>query len=274
VRLQKLLADAGIASRRASEELILGGHVTVNGQVVRELGSRADPDQDRITFDGKPIKARRKIYIAINKPRRVLCTRAPDERRETVLDLLPKEWSNVYPVGRLDYDSEGLLFLTNDGDFCLHLTHPRYGVRKKYLATVRGAVDSGIARELTRGVHDAGQLLRAEQARVLESSPTHSVVQLEMGEGRYREVRRMFEVLGSKVLQLRRVQIGPVKLGELKPGRWRILQPAEIRALTSGTPAESPRPPGRRRARAGSSMPARTIGPDRRRAFGRSPAEH
>src|SRR5437016_2400160 len=138
VRLQKFLADAGVASRRNGEQLILAGRVGVNGQVVRVLGTKIDPARDRVTVDGTAVKTRRKLHLALNKPRGYICSRHDPAKRRAVGDLLPKEWNNLYPVGRLDCDSEGLIFLTNDGEFCLRLTHPRYGTRKKYLVTVEG----------------------------------------------------------------------------------------------------------------------------------------
>ena len=131
VRLQKFLAEAGVASRRASEEIILAGGVAINGQIVKVLGTKVDPVHDRVTVDGTRVKIKRKLYVALNKPRGYLCSRRDPANRRAVGDLLPKEWTSLYPVGRLDYDSEGLLFLTNDGEFCLRLTHPRYGVPKK-----------------------------------------------------------------------------------------------------------------------------------------------
>ena len=140
VRLQKYLADAGVASRRAGEQIILAGRVAVNGETVAALGTRIDPDHDRVAVDGKPVRAKRKLYVALNKPPGLVCSRKDEHERPTIYGLLPKEWGHLHSVGRLDYPSEGLIFLTNDGEFSLHLTHPRYGVRKKYIATVEGRV--------------------------------------------------------------------------------------------------------------------------------------
>ena len=141
LRLQKFLADAGVASRRAGEQLITAGRVAVNGQKVQELGTKVDPARDHVTVDGRPVKAKRKIYLALNKPRGLICSRNDELQRPTIYELLPKEWGHLHSVGRLDFNSEGLLFLTNDGEFSLRLTHPRYGVRKNYLATVEGRVE-------------------------------------------------------------------------------------------------------------------------------------
>lgn len=231
VRLQKFLADAGIASRRAGEQLITAGRVSVNGEVIRQLGTRVDPLHDRVEVDGKPARAKRKLYIALHKPRGCVCSRKDQFDRPTIYELLPREWVNVQSVGRLDYDTEGLLFLTNDGEFSLHLTHPRYGVGKKYLATVEGRLEPEILAVLTRGVHYQGERLKAERARLVSASLTRSVVELDLTEGKNREVRRLFESQGRTVKRLQRVQIGKIKLGELKPGKWRTLTEPEIKSL-------------------------------------------
>jgi 23S rRNA pseudouridine2605 synthase len=139
VRLQKFLAEAGLASRRASEGIITSGRVTVNGAVVSELGVKVDPARDRVTVDGRPVKAKRKLYVALHKPPGYVCTRTDAQSRDKIGDLLPKEWTELFSVGRLDCQSEGLIFLTNDGDFCLKLTHPRYGIVRKYVARVDGS---------------------------------------------------------------------------------------------------------------------------------------
>lgn len=231
IRLQKFLADAGVASRRAAERLIVEGRVGVNGKTVTELGTKVDPVAARITVDGQQVRTRRKVYAALNKPVGFLCTRSDDLGRRTVFDLLPEDWTNLFPVGRLDRDSEGLLFLTNDGDFSLKLTHPRFGVHKKYQAVVRGKVGQAEVNRFTEGVEHDGEMLKAERAKVLSANNTHSIVELELAQGKNREVRRLFEVLGHEVEHLRRVQIGTIKLGELPPGKWRILTESEIKSL-------------------------------------------
>jgi 23S rRNA pseudouridine2605 synthase len=231
VRLQKFLAEAGVASRRAAEQIILDGRVAVNGRTARELGGKVDPACDRVTVDGTPTRAKRKLYVALNKPRGYVCSRRDELDRRTIGNLLPREWSNLYSVGRLDYESEGLIFLTNDGEFSLRLTHPRYGVRKKYVATVAGRLGPETADKLTRGIADAGELLKAERARVLSANNSNSVVELELAEGRNREVRRMFESQGLEVNRLVRTQIGKIKLGELPSGKWRTLTEPEIKSL-------------------------------------------
>ncbi len=233
IRLQKFLADAGIASRRASEEVIRAGRVSVNGNTVAELGAKVDPDHDRVAVDGKPVRARRKLYIALHKPKGLVCSRDDEFQRPTIYDLLPKEWRHLHSVGRLDFNSEGLIFLTNDGDFSLRLTHPRYGVRKKYLATVEGRLEPDILRRFLEGVWYQGEKFKAEKARLVSAAAAQSIVELELAEGKYREVRRLFESQGRSVKRLQRVQIGKIKLGELRPGKWRTLTEPEIKSLLS-----------------------------------------
>jgi|SRR3954468_2608689 23S rRNA pseudouridine2605 synthase len=235
VRLQKFLAEAGIASRRASEEIIEEGRVSVNGKTVTELGSKVDPGHDRVTVDGRAVKVKRKLYLAINKPPKFICSKGDPEKRNTVHDLLPREWEYLQSVGRLDYLSEGLIFYTNDGEFALRLTHPRYGVRKKYMVTVKGEVMPEHIRTFQKGVYDEGEVLRAEQGRIIKSNGSHSLVELTLTEGKNREVRRLFESQGLEIERLQRVQIGPVKLGQLPKGKWRTLTAPEIKSLMPRT---------------------------------------
>jgi pseudouridine synthase len=231
VRLQKFLAEAGLASRRVSEEIILAGRVEVNGATVSQLGVRVDPLHDRVKVDGQPIRLKRKLYVALNKPPKLVCSRKDELNRPTIYELLPKEWGHLHSVGRLDYNSEGLIFLTNDGELSLHLTHPRYGIRKKYLATIEGRLEEDMLREFTRGLWHEGEKLKAEKVRLVSASQSRSVVELELAEGKYREVRRLFESQGRTVKRLQRIQIGKIKLGELPPGKWRTLTEPEIKSL-------------------------------------------
>jgi len=232
IRLQKFLADAGVASRRAAEQFILDGRVTVNGQPVRLLGSKVDPVHDEVVVDDQPVRVKKKLYLALNKPVGCVCSHKDELNRPTIYGLLPKEWQTVSSVGRLDYNSEGLIFLTNDGQFALRLTHPRYGVRKKYIATVEGGeVTAEMLQKFTRGVFHSGEKLRAEKAHLVSASRARSVVELTLAEGKNREVRRLFESQGLSVKRLQRVQIGKIKLGELKPGKWRTLTETEIKTL-------------------------------------------
>ena len=220
-----------MASRRGGERFILEGRVAVNGQVVRQLGSKVDPGPDRVTVDGRPVRAQRKLYLALHKPRGCVCSRQDEFSRPSIYELLPREWNSVYSVGRLDYDTEGLIFLTNDGQFALRLTHPRYEVRKKYVVNVEGRVEAETLNRFTRGLVHEGEKLRAEKARLISSSLSRSTVELDLTEGKNREVRRLFESQGLTVKRLQRVQIGRIKLGELKPGKWRSLTEPEIKSL-------------------------------------------
>jgi pseudouridine synthase len=225
--LQKFLAEAGVASRRVAEQIILAGRVSVNGQVVRLLGTKVDPAHDTVSVDGSAVRVKRKIYVALHKPVNCVCSRKDESGRPTIYELLPKEWQNVQTVGRLDFNSEGLIFLTNDGEFALRLTHPRYGVHKKYLATFEGALEHQMLEKMVRGVFHGGERLKAQAARQV----LRNVVELELAEGKNREVRRLFEAQGLAVTRLQRTQIGKIKLGELKPGRWRALTETEIKTL-------------------------------------------
>jgi pseudouridine synthase len=235
VRLQKFLAEAGVASRRASEDYILTGRVTVNGQRVTQLGTKVDAAHDQIMVDGKLVRAKRKVYLALHKPAGCVCSRKDERGRHTIYELLPGEWANVQSVGRLDYDTEGLLLLTNDGELSLRLTHPRYGVKKVYQVHVTGRAEMDQIEAFTRGIHDEGELLRAQKARIHEATKGHTIIELELTEGKNREVRRMCAAVGLTVEQLVRIQVGKIKLGELRPGRWRTLTDTEIKTLLSQT---------------------------------------
>ena len=222
-----------MASRRASEQIILDGRIVVNGKTVRQLGTKVDPIHDAVAVDGKPVRVRRKLYVALHKPAGCVCSHADELGRPTIYDLLPKEWQMAHSVGRLDFNSEGLIFLTNDGQFALRLTHPRFGVRKKYVATIEGEVGGEMLKRFTQGIFHGGERLKALSARLVSGSRARSVVELELGEGKNREVRRLFESQGLLVKRLQRTQIGKIKLGELKPGRWRTLTETEIKTLLS-----------------------------------------
>ncbi|MGC8742940.1 MAG: pseudouridine synthase [Verrucomicrobiia bacterium] len=231
VRLQKFLADAGVASRRASEQLILEGRVSVNGRAVSVLGTKVDPQQDKVAVDGVVVKPKKKLYIALHKPRGYICTRRDPEQRKTIYDLIPAEWANLYNVGRLDRASEGLIFLTNDGEFCLRLTHPRYGITKTYIAQVTGRIEKPFLEKICKGVYHSGERLRALKAKLISANNTNSVVEVELNEGKNREVRRLFEAIGFRVNKLVRTKIGNINLGQLPAGKWRVLTESEIKSL-------------------------------------------
>jgi pseudouridine synthase len=250
-RLQKVLSQAGVASRRAAETLIAEGRVSVNGSVIREMGTKADPGVDDIRVDGRRIKAPQALrYILLHKPAGYVSTRADPQRRPTVLDLLQGVREYIYPVGRLDYDSEGLLLLTNDGDLAATLTHPRHGVERTYEAQVAGVPDAGALERLRKGIPlDGRRTLPAEVALLNRGrGDRHVVLVMTIREGRNRQVRRMCEAVGHPVRTLTRTRIGPLEDRRLRPGRWRELTPQEVRALkalASRPPADRPRPKAR-----------------------------
>lgn len=235
-RLQKLIAAAGVASRRHAEELIAAGKVTVNGEVIKELGTKADPDKDHIKVNGKLInpqlKSREKVYILLNKPKGYLTSVSDPEGRPLVLDLLPPAFARVHPVGRLDFNTEGLLLLTNDGEFTNYITAARNRVEKVYEVKVKGVPpESGIER-LRRGVvlEDGTRTARAKITKLNETQ-TNTWYEVLLHQGRNQQVRRMFEMIGHSVLKLRRVRIGFLRDDSLKTGQWRFLSPAEVRKL-------------------------------------------
>lgn len=231
VRLQKFLADAGVASRREAERLITDGKIAVNGRTVVLLGTKVNPTADTVAVEGKPVRSRRKIYVALHKPKGFLCTRRDPADRKVVADLLPGEWNHLFTVGRLDRDSEGLIFLTNDGEFSLRLTHPRYGITKKYRVITVGRVTPSEVAAFTRGVEHDGETLKAERVEIISANNSHSTVELELKQGKNHEVRRLFDSIGHPIEMLQRRQIGPIKLGQLPVGKWRVLTGSEVKSL-------------------------------------------
>ncbi|OCL27044.1 pseudouridine synthase [Orenia metallireducens] len=230
-RLQKVMARAGVASRRQSEKLIEQGKVKVNGNVVKELGFKVNPQQDEIEVNDKKIKKEKLVYILLNKPKECVTTVSDPKGRRTVVDLV-KVRERVYPVGRLDYDTEGLLLLTNDGEVAYALTHPSHQVSKKYLATVDGVPNDAKLKALERGVQlSDGWTAPAKAERVVEFN-NKSIVSLEIYEGRKHQVKRMLKSVGHPVLELKRIKMGPLSLDEdLKLGTYRFLNKNEIDEL-------------------------------------------
>ncbi|MGH2752585.1 MAG: pseudouridine synthase [Actinomycetota bacterium] len=230
-RIQKVLARAGVASRRAVEEMIVRGRIRVNGRRV-ELGRRIDSSKDVVEVDGSrvPLSAEL-VYYLVNKPAGVVTTARDHEGRETVIDLLDDVDARVYPVGRLDLDSEGAVLLTNDGDLALRLTHPRFGVHKTYLAEVEGSVKNKSLRLIAGGVQLEDGMTAPTRVRLIERATGGSLVEISLTEGRNRQVRRTLEAVGHPVRRLVRTAIGPLMLGRLKPATYRRLKPEEIREL-------------------------------------------
>lgn len=235
VRLQKFLAEAGIASRREGERLILAGRVEVNGRTATVLGTRVDPGRDRVRVDGRQVRAGgRRVYYLLNKPKGVITSASDPEGRPTVIDILQGVRERVYPVGRLDWGSEGLLILTNDGDLAYRLTHPANHVPKVYRVKVKGTIADAEMRALRRGLElDGRRTLPARVERV--SSQANCWLEMILFEGRNNQIRRMFDRLGHRVLKLKRIAIGPICDRALKPGAWRRLTPEEVRSLVEGS---------------------------------------
>jgi 23S rRNA pseudouridine2605 synthase len=241
-RLQKILSRAGIASRRGSEQVIAEGRVTVNGSVVREQGTKADITRDDIRVDGVRLRPpQRPVYLLLNKPKGVVSTRHDPEGRTTVMDLVPPV-AGLFPVGRLDVTTEGLILLTNDGAFAERVSHPRYEVPRVYRAKVRGVPDEATLRRLRQGVRVDGERMVVDNVRVLEAD-NNAWLEVTLHEGKNHEVRRMLTAVGHPVSKLRRVALGPLTDRGLALGQFRQLRPEEVQALTKG-PAVRPAPRG------------------------------
>ncbi len=234
IRLQKILSAAGVASRRASEQMILEGRVSVNGETVRELGTKADPAKDSIKVDGRRIKTEiTNRYIVLYKPKGYVTTRKDPEGRKTVMDLIG-EGDYIYPVGRLDYDSEGLLLMMTDGELAARLMHPRHEVEKVYEVIVKGTPDPKAIEKLRKGVYIEGGRTSPAHVTVGTTVKGHkptTKLTISIHEGRNRQIRNMCSAVGLPVWELRRIRMGPVGLGRLKPGQWRDLAASEIRDL-------------------------------------------
>ena len=232
VRLQKVLAEAGIGSRRHCEELIGAGRVEVDGQTVRRFGARVDPERQVIRVDGKRIPARPGlVYLAFNKPPQVLTAMSDARGRRTVADFLGDRTERLFHIGRLDYDTEGLMLLTNDGELAHRLAHPRYEAAKTYLAEVTGPAPKDLSRRLQAGVQLEDGLAVADRFRIVDRSGSRAMVEITLHEGRKHIVRRMLAETGHPVSRLVRTDVGPIRLGNLKPGHSRNLSTREIGEL-------------------------------------------
>ncbi len=252
-RLQKVLAAAGVGSRRGCEVVITQGRVTVDGKVVTELGTKVDIETQDVRCDGESVRPAKKAYFLVNKPKGYVSTNEDERGRPRVIDLLPMHGERLFTVGRLDADTEGLLIVTNDGDFAQRIAHPRFGVDKTYRALVRGAMANGAKQDLLAGVWVNGFRCEASWVKILKRAPSESTVEITIHEGRNREVRRMLFKVGHAVMHLRRVKIGPLEDQVLRLGQVRRLTPEEVQALMAaskptprkqhGFPGRASRPP-------------------------------
>jgi pseudouridine synthase len=232
IRLQKYLAECGVASRRAAEKLIEQGLVSVDGQVVTELGTKVEPGKSRVMYDGKPVVLEEKVWVMLNKPTGVICTSDDPQGRETVLDLLPEFKSRLYTVGRLDVMSEGLLLVTNDGDLAHRLMHPRHHIEKKYQVWIDRELRPEEIERMLQGVNSRGEMLKALRVEPLRRTlANHPGYTLTLGEGKNRHIRRMMEVFDCKIARLLRVSVGPLRLEKLRTGEYRILESWELDKL-------------------------------------------
>lgn len=231
-RLQKIIANAGVASRRKAEELILEGSVTVNGKIVKELGAKANPEKDAIKVKGKLIHIpQRKTYIVLNKPKGYITSVSDPQGRPVVMDLLKGVKSRVYPVGRLDYDTEGLLILTDDGELAHALMHPAYEMPKTYLAKIKGVLEDKEIEKLKGGIRLREGITAPAAVRKIKRTDSNSWIEITVHEGKYRQVRRMLEGVGHPAMKLMRVRYGPVELGDIPLGKYRYLTQAEVKSL-------------------------------------------
>ncbi len=232
MRLQKFLARAGIASRRGAEEMIRQGLVTVNGRVIRDMGVVIDPGRDAVKCQGRLVRPRAgRKYLLLFKPRSVVSTLSDPEGRPTVRDFLPVKAGRVFPVGRLDWDAEGVILFTDDGDLAHRLAHPRYGAERTYHVKVRGALEAQDLHRLQSGIRLEDGMVKPEKVRVVRRSENSTWVALTLREGRYHEVKRIFASLGVAVQKLRRVSFAGLAAGTLRPGQWRALTAGEIDGL-------------------------------------------
>jgi pseudouridine synthase len=260
-RLQKIISRAGVASRRRAEELIVAGRVKVNGVKERELGTRADAERDEIRVDGKLINVVvEHVYVMLHKPEGYVTTTKDPEGRPTVMKLVKRLRQRVYPVGRLDYDTSGLLLFTSDGELTNFLTHPSSKVKKTYSVKVKGAVKNPAVHELEKGPKIGGRPLKPSEARFVKTTPRsrHSWISLTITEGRTRQIRKMCEAVGHPVLKLKRIALGPLKLGNLRVGEWRYLTDREVSELNR-----------LKSKKASAGQPGKRSGPARKKAGAR-----
>ncbi len=231
MRINAFLASAGLGSRRSVEKFILEDRVAVNGRIVRALAFRVDPTVDQIICDGKPIRAHKSRYVMFHKPRGCACTRYDPHAAKTIYDLLPSELHHLKYAGRLDVDSEGLLLLSNDGDWIQQITHPRHQMVKIYEIEVAGRPSEKILEAVRHGIQDGGEWLRVDSIRLLTQKARSSLLRVTLREGKKREIRRIFGALHHRVTRLKRISIGSLTLNQLSPGEWRELTLKEMKKL-------------------------------------------
>ena len=253
-RLQRLLASAGFGSRRQCEELIEEGRVAIDGQIVTKLGTTVDPEVNKVHVDGTLLKKRKLIYYAVNKPVGLVTTNRDPHGRHRVIDLVPPD-ERVFPVGRLDRNSEGLILLTNDGELAQRLTHPKFGVRKVYRVTVAGKVDSETMKQMRKGIYIAEGFVRVEGAKLIKSRSRSTEMEIVLREGKNREIRRILARLGHKVQHLRRIAIGPLRLGDIPPGAYRVVRREEVKKLWTATEQAEQQVEPTRKKKHGSKKP-------------------
>lgn len=234
VRLQKLLAQAGFGSRRKCEEMITDGRVEVDGELVTTLGTRVDPKRQQVRVDGSRIHINpNHVTLALNKPRKVLSAMEDPKGRYTLRDIVGDKYERIFHMGRLDYDSEGLILMTNDGELSQHVMHPKYEVEKTYVVTLEGKLNGNVCRRLVRtGVQLDDGWIKLDKCVILAARRDQTVVRVTLHSGKNRIVRRIFGSIGYPVTRLVRTQIGPIKLGDLKPGSYRVLSQVEVRSLS------------------------------------------
>lgn len=228
MRLQKFLASCGIDSRRKCEEIIAAGRVVVNGVRITEQGVKVDPDKDKIEFDKKVISIPKKTYIALNKPMGYIVSKFDPHNPQTIYDLIPEELHHLFPVGRIDKDSEGLMILTNDGEFSNSLMHPTFHIEKEYIVVVRGYIKEEELEGLRKGVNVFGKKTMPAEITVVAKQDNKTTLNVVIKEGRKRQIRMMFDIIDHKVLYLQRIRIGKLTLGNLKKGRFRYLKKDDI----------------------------------------------
>ena len=234
IRLQKYLSKSGVASRRACEDYILQGRIKVNGKIIYELGTKVDPETDQIEVDGQIQQIKKRLtYIIMNKPKRILTTVRDPFGRRNVIDMLKGVKERIFPVGRLDKDTEGLLLLTNDGDVTYRLTHPKYEIVKTYMAKIKGVIGNEEINTLEKGVVLEDGITSPARVKILNNLHDSTIIEIKIHEGRKRQIRRMFYAVGHPVIELKRTRIGNLSLKGLKTGEWRFLNPEEIKYIRS-----------------------------------------